>query len=66
MKLVLYRAPATESLAPGLLTDRGVVDIAHLVRTGYTPQITMQNLIDDFETLRPSLERAVRRMRHGK
>jgi 2-keto-4-pentenoate hydratase/2-oxohepta-3-ene-1,7-dioic acid hydratase in catechol pathway len=60
MKLVLYRTGSTESLAPGLLAERGVIDISHLVRTSYTPQLTMKNIIDDFEQLRPALEQALR------
>jgi 2-keto-4-pentenoate hydratase/2-oxohepta-3-ene-1,7-dioic acid hydratase in catechol pathway len=60
MKLVQYRAAAGDPLKPGLLTDRGVVDIAGHVRLGYTPQLTMQNIIDDFESLRATLERVER------
>ncbi len=60
MKIVLYRLPSVEALAPGLLTERGVVDIARLAPTGHSPQATMCKLIDDFETLRPALEKAAR------
>ena len=42
---------------PGLLTDRGVIDIAEAVPPGYTPQLTMQGIIDAFDRLRPALER---------
>jgi 2-keto-4-pentenoate hydratase/2-oxohepta-3-ene-1,7-dioic acid hydratase in catechol pathway len=42
---------------PGLLTDRGVVGLAGVVERGYTPQLTMQNLIDGFDRLRPTLEK---------
>ncbi|MFN3657164.1 MAG: fumarylacetoacetate hydrolase family protein [Pseudolabrys sp.] len=45
---------------PGLLTDRGVVDISAAVRANYTPQLVMQGIIDDFETLRPRLEKLAR------
>jgi len=55
MKLCLFQA-GTEA-HPGLITDRGVVDVAGAVRIGYTPQLTMEGIIDDFEQLRPSLER---------
>src|SRR5205814_252235 len=41
---------------PGLLTERGIVDIGGHVAQGYTPQLTMQGIIDDFERLRPVLE----------
>src|SRR5688572_14362690 len=57
MKLVLFETGATHDAVPGLLTDRGVVSIADAVRQGHTPQLTMQGIIDDFETLRPALER---------
>jgi 2-keto-4-pentenoate hydratase/2-oxohepta-3-ene-1,7-dioic acid hydratase in catechol pathway len=60
MKLILYRQSADAPLAPGILTDRGVVGIAHRVRAGHSPQATMQYLIDDFDALRLSLEAAAR------
>src|SRR5947199_6895366 len=39
------------------MTAQGVVGIADAVRPGHTPQLTMQGIIDDFETLRPALKR---------
>src|SRR5438132_1462201 len=57
MKLVLFQASEREEPTPGLLTERGVVGLADAVERGYTPQLTMQRLIDGFERLRPSLER---------
>ena len=57
MKLVLFKTANAEALTPGLLTGRGVVDISGVVRKSHTPQWTMQGIIDDFEMLRPSLER---------
>jgi 2-keto-4-pentenoate hydratase/2-oxohepta-3-ene-1,7-dioic acid hydratase in catechol pathway len=60
MKLVLFQPRGTGDVVPGLLTDRGVVGIADLVPTGYTPQLTMQGIIDGFEILRPALERRAR------
>lgn len=57
MKLVLYRGDLGLDLLPGILTERGVVGIAELVRPGHDAQATMVNLIDDFETLRPTLEK---------
>jgi len=58
MKLVLYRAELGLELLPGLLTERGVVDISLIVRPGHDGQQTMVNLIEDFEALRPQLEQA--------
>ncbi|HEY6834208.1 MAG TPA: fumarylacetoacetate hydrolase family protein, partial [Pseudolabrys sp.] len=42
---------------PGLITDRGIVGIARAVNISHTPQLTMQGIIDDFESLRPALEK---------
>lgn len=58
MKLVQFRTAPDAPLTPGVLTERGVVDITALVRAGYTPQLTMQHIIDDFDRLRPALEKA--------
>jgi len=60
VRLVLFEPAAGRDAVPGLLTERGVVDIAHAVPPGPTPQATMQGVIDDFETLRPALERLAR------
>ena len=57
MKLVLYQTSERNEPAPGLLTERGVVNVSGLVAPGHTPQLTMQNLIDTFDTLRPALDR---------
>jgi 2-keto-4-pentenoate hydratase/2-oxohepta-3-ene-1,7-dioic acid hydratase in catechol pathway len=56
MKLVLFRQGNGEP-QPGLLTDRGVVSIASATKQSYTPQLTMQGIIDDYDALRPALER---------
>src|SRR5438874_2110930 len=56
MKLVLFENPGDAEPRPGLLTERGIVDICGHVAQGYTPQLTMQGIIDDFERLRPVLE----------
>ena len=57
MKLVLFQTSAGGETLPGLLTERGVVDISSAVRKSYTPQLTMQGIIDDFEKLRPALDK---------
>jgi 2-keto-4-pentenoate hydratase/2-oxohepta-3-ene-1,7-dioic acid hydratase in catechol pathway len=57
VKLVLFQTSAADEPTPGLLTERGVVDISSAVAKSYTPQLTMQGIIDDFERLRPSLEK---------
>ena len=57
MKLVLFQSAGTKESRPGLLTERGVIDVTNAVTTSYTPQLTMQGIIDDFERLRPALER---------
>jgi 2-keto-4-pentenoate hydratase/2-oxohepta-3-ene-1,7-dioic acid hydratase in catechol pathway len=60
MRLALFQTSERADLVPGLLTERGVVDISDLTEKGYTPQLTMQNLIDGFDRLRPDLERRSR------
>jgi 2-keto-4-pentenoate hydratase/2-oxohepta-3-ene-1,7-dioic acid hydratase in catechol pathway len=57
---VLFETATGGDPQPGLLTERGVVGIAPAVRPGHTPQATMQHLIDDFEGVRPALERLAR------
>ena len=49
MRLVLFEAAGQGEPAPGLLTDRGVVDISRTVPKGHTPQLTMQGIIDGFD-----------------
>jgi 2-keto-4-pentenoate hydratase/2-oxohepta-3-ene-1,7-dioic acid hydratase in catechol pathway len=60
VKLVLFQPAPSAEVLPGLLTDRGVVDISGTVPRSYTPQLTMQGIIDDFDRLRPALETLVR------
>jgi hypothetical protein len=57
MKLVLFQKPGASDVLPGILTDRGVVSIADAVPASYTPQLTMEGIIDHFDALRPALER---------
>ncbi len=57
MKLVLFQTAPGAEILPGVLTGRGVVDISAQVKKGYTPQLTMQDIIDEFERLRPALEK---------
>jgi 2-keto-4-pentenoate hydratase/2-oxohepta-3-ene-1,7-dioic acid hydratase in catechol pathway len=57
LKLVLFQKPSGEDILPGVLTDRGVVDVSRAVKNSYTPQLTMQGIIDGFDRLRPALER---------
>ena len=57
MKLVLFQTLANRDILPGLLTERGIVDISAVVAKSYTPQLVMQGIIDDFEKLRPLLEK---------
>ena len=57
MKFVLFESAGAAEPRPGLLTDRGVIDLSGLVPRGHTPQLTMQALIDGFDALRPELAR---------
>ena len=52
MKLVLFENPGDAEPRPGLLTERGIVDISGHVAQSYTPQLTMQGIIDGFDRLR--------------
>jgi 2-keto-4-pentenoate hydratase/2-oxohepta-3-ene-1,7-dioic acid hydratase in catechol pathway len=56
MKLVLFETADNREARPGVLTDRGVVDVYAAITPGYTPQHTMQGIIDRYDTLRPSLQ----------
>ena len=57
MKLVLFQTAPGAEISPGVLTGRGIVDISPAVKKSYTPQLTMQGIIDGFERLRPALEK---------
>src|SRR3972149_2733384 len=57
VKLVLFQAATNSEILPGLMTDRGIVDISGAVKKSYTPQLTMQGIIDDFDRLRTALEK---------
>jgi 2-keto-4-pentenoate hydratase/2-oxohepta-3-ene-1,7-dioic acid hydratase in catechol pathway len=60
MKLVLFQKGGAGEQLPGLITERGVVDISGAVRPSYTPQLVMEGIIDDFERLRPALDKLAR------
>lgn len=55
MKLVLFTTQQTPNARPGLMTERGIVDASSVVPASHTPQLTMQGLIDQFDTLKPAL-----------
>src|SRR5690242_5984466 len=56
MKLVLFEIGEKTPQRPGLLTERGVIDISAVARSNYTSQLVMEGIIDDFDWLRPKLE----------
>ena len=56
MKLVLFQAGTGGDILPGLMTERGIVDISCAVKKDYTPQLTMVGIIDNYETLQPGLQ----------
>ena len=60
MKLVLFQTSPSAEILPGVLTDRGVVDVSAAVKKSYTAQLTMQGIIDDFDRLRPTFEKMAR------
>ena len=57
MRLVLFQSAPAAEIVPGVLSERGVVDISPAVAKSYTPQLTMQGIIDGFDGLRPALEK---------
>jgi len=57
---VLFETSEQAEPTAGLLTERGIVSLTSTVERGYTPQLTMQSLIDGFDRLRPALERLER------
>ena len=58
LKLALFQKDA--DVLPGVITDRGIVDISHAVSLAATPQLTMTGIIDAFDELRPELERCAK------
>ena len=58
MKLVLFQYPLNNHVLPGILTDNGVISLENEAPISYTPQLTMQGIIDDFESLRRKFTQA--------
>ena len=58
MKLALFQKDKV--VAPGVITDRGLVEISDLVSLKATAQLTMAGIIDEYDKLRASLERRAR------
>jgi 2-keto-4-pentenoate hydratase/2-oxohepta-3-ene-1,7-dioic acid hydratase in catechol pathway len=56
VKLVLFQTAPRAEIVTGALSERGVIDISPVVAQSYTPQLTMQGIIDEFDRLRPALE----------
>ncbi len=54
MKIVLY-----DDDKVGLLKDGSVVDVSAVVPRGGTPQLTIEGLITNFQSLKGALERAL-------
>ena len=60
MKLVLFQSSIGDNVQPGILTDDGVISLENEAPRSYTPQLTMEGIIDNFENLRNSFEKLVR------
>ncbi|HEU0166168.1 MAG TPA: hypothetical protein VFS62_00210, partial [Chloroflexota bacterium] len=56
---MLFEPAAGGAVAPGALTDAGVVSLAAVAPRGDAPQETMQAIIDGFDELRPRFEAAI-------
>jgi 2-keto-4-pentenoate hydratase/2-oxohepta-3-ene-1,7-dioic acid hydratase in catechol pathway len=59
MKFVLFNSPLSPATLPGLLTDKGIVDISAVVGCSDSPQATMVSIIDRYDDLKGVLERHV-------
>ena len=46
MKLVLFETAGNGNVLPGVLAERGVVDISQAVKPNHTPQLVMQGIIE--------------------
>ena len=57
MKLVLFQTSVAGPVLPGVLTDRGVVDVSAIAPENYTPQLVMEGIINAFDQLRPKFEK---------
>ncbi|HEY3058796.1 MAG TPA: fumarylacetoacetate hydrolase family protein [Chloroflexota bacterium] len=56
MKLALFSELGSDRMAPGLLTDAGIIDISSVVPPARSPQHIMEGLIDSFDELRLALD----------
>jgi 2-keto-4-pentenoate hydratase/2-oxohepta-3-ene-1,7-dioic acid hydratase in catechol pathway len=57
MKLGLFSDVSDPVVRPGVITDAGIVDASAVIPPARTPQRTMETIIDNFESLRPALQR---------
>jgi len=60
MRLVLFEGPgAGQGIRPGVLTEAGVVDVSSATAElrAHSPQHLIEQIIDDFDRLRPTFER---------
>lgn len=60
MRLALFENAGGGVVRPGVITDRGIVDVSDLVPRAATPQATMVGIIDGFDALRAKLEQRAR------
>jgi 2-keto-4-pentenoate hydratase/2-oxohepta-3-ene-1,7-dioic acid hydratase in catechol pathway len=60
VRLVLFQTSPDAEIVPGVLTESGVVDISGAVAKSYTPQLTMQGIIDGFDSLRQALVKSAK------
>ena len=60
MKLALFENAGASNVVPGVITDRGIVDVSDIAPRGHSPQATMTAIIDQFEQLGTKLEQRAR------
>jgi 2-keto-4-pentenoate hydratase/2-oxohepta-3-ene-1,7-dioic acid hydratase in catechol pathway len=56
VKFVLFQDTQNATVRCGILTERGVIDASASVAASHSPQVAMQDVIDRFDSLRPTLE----------
>jgi 2-keto-4-pentenoate hydratase/2-oxohepta-3-ene-1,7-dioic acid hydratase in catechol pathway len=60
MRLALFENAGSGNTVPGVITDRGIVDVSDVAPRAHSPQAAMTAIIDQFDQLRTRLEQRAR------
>jgi 2-keto-4-pentenoate hydratase/2-oxohepta-3-ene-1,7-dioic acid hydratase in catechol pathway len=60
MRLALFENAGSSNVLPGVINDRGIVDVSDIAPRAHSPQATMSAIIDQFDQLRAKLEQRAR------